>query len=248
MSSAPPSSAATRILHLHVEKCGGTSLRLAIARALGEGARVFPQHYEREMIGLEPTGWDLISGHCGWQVLQPFGGRIVTLLRDPVDRFISSYFYWGGMFRAGKDSSNRARIAHLYTLDDFATLKDEQSLSQGLFNNMTWQLAYSAILPNRMAQRDHGITDSGLLATAIANLGTCDVVGVQDRMETFAAHFQHRLGLPLNLRRENVTAGRPEQFEISAATRRRILEWVYLDMELYQAGCAIVAARTAAQQ
>jgi hypothetical protein len=209
---------------------------------------VFPKHYERDMIGLDPGDWDLISGHCSWPVLRPFGGRIVTLLRDPVDRFISSYFYLGDMYRSAKDTSHRAALAHLYSLDDFVMLKDEQALMHGLFNHMTWQFAFGAALPDRKAQHARGLTDSGLLAVAVANLGACDVVGLQDRMADFEAHFQHRLGLPLAVRHENVTAGRPDNFEISAATRRRILEWVYLDMELYQAGCALVAARTAAMR
>jgi hypothetical protein len=234
----------TRILHLHIEKCGGTSLRIALERAMGPGKTSFPKHHEREIAGIKAEEWDLISGHFGWQVLQPLGGRVITVLRDPVDRFISNYFYWRDMYRTGKDRSHRASLTELYSLDDFATIKDEQSMVASLFNRMTWQIAFSGVPPYRHAQRALGITDPQLLAVAVANLGACHVVGLQERMDDFAAACQRTLGLPVTIERANVTTGRPARVEISAATRRRILEWVYLDMELYQAACALVAART----
>jgi hypothetical protein len=233
----------TRILHLHIEKCGGTAVRLAIERALGPAARSFPEHHERELKGVKAENWDLVSGHFGWQLLQPLGGRIVTMLRDPVDRFVSSYFYWRDMYRSGQDTSHRAALADLYSLDDFATIKDDHSLVTQLFNRMTWQVAFSGLPKQRQAQRAYGITDAQLLAIAVANLGACDVVGLQERMEDFAAWFERRLGLKLAIERTNVTSGRPPRVQLSAATRHRIHEWVYLDMELYQAACALVAAR-----
>jgi hypothetical protein len=234
----------TRILHLHIEKCGGTALRLAMQRAMGPPARMFPKHHERELKDIKPENWDLISGHFGWQVLHPLGGRIVTMLRDPVDRFISSYSYLAEMYRAGQETSHRAALTTLYSLDDFTTLKDEQSLIYGLFNRMTWQVAFGGLAVQRQPQRARGITDSELLSVAIANLRACHVVGVQDRMADFTTQFQHRMGLQLHIERANITTGRPSLTEISAATRRRIMEWVYLDMELYQAAYAMVAART----
>jgi Sulfotransferase family len=234
----------TRILHLHIEKCGGTSLRLAIEQALGPSARVFPKHHEREVMGIKPDNWDLVSGHFGWQVLQPLGGRIVTVLRDPVDRFVSSYFYWRDMYRRGEDQSHRSSLADLYSLDDFATIKDDHSLVTQLFNRMTWQVAFSGLPVKRQAQRAHGITDTQLLAIAVANLKACEVVGLQDRMDDFATQFERRLGLKLAIGHSNVTAGRSGAAEISAIARRRIMEWVYLDMELYQAASALVAARS----
>ncbi|MEJ0045391.1 MAG: sulfotransferase family 2 domain-containing protein [Rhodospirillales bacterium] len=237
------STAATRILHLHVEKCGGTALRVAMEQAIGPGARVFPKHHERDLKAIRPEQWDLISGHFGWQLLRPLGGRIVTMLRDPVDRFISSYFYWRDMYRAGHDTSHRSALADLYSLDDFVTIKDDHSLITQLFNRMTWQVAFSGLPIQRQAQRALGMTDAQLLAVAVANLEACDVVGLQERMGEFAGQFERRLGLKLAIERTNVTAGRPARLEISGATRRRIHEWVYLDMELYQAAAALVAAR-----
>jgi hypothetical protein len=237
------STAETRVLHLHVEKCGGTALRMAMERALGPGAKVFPKHHESELETIKPDNWDLISGHFGWQALQPLGGRMVTVLRDPVDRFISSYFYWRDMYRQGADRTHRSALADLYSLEDFAGIKDDHSLVAQLFNRMTWQIAFSGLPKHRQVQRAKGITDSQLLAVAVANLRACDVVGLQDRMNDFEVQFERRLGLTLRIGQENVTTGRPKQVEISAATRRRIMEWVYLDMELYQAACALVAAR-----
>ena len=237
------STAHTRILHMHIEKCGGTALRLAMERALGPGARACPTRAERELGGLRPDQWDLISGHFGWAVLQPMGGRIVTILRDPVERFVSSYYYWRDMYRNGGDTSHRSSLTDKYSLDDFATIKDDHSLVAQLFNRMTWQVAYSGIPAKRQELRARGVTDTQLLGMAVENLRACAAVGLQERMDDFVVEFSQRLGLTLTIERENVTGGRPERTELAAGTRRRILEWVYLDMELYQAACALVAAR-----
>lgn len=239
------STAATRILHLHLEKAGGTALRFALLEALGPGAKRFPHHHENRLPGIVPDEWDLISGHFAFRALAPLGGRLVTVLRDPVDRFISVYYYWRYLHEQGIEVSRKTTLAIRYALDDFVTIRDDVAIVEQFFNRMTWQLAEGAALSARQGPRAEGQTDSALLARATANLQACDVVGVQERMDAFAAAFSRRLALPLRIERLNVTAGRPTNVELSALTRRRILDWTYLDMELYQAACAIAAASAA---
>jgi hypothetical protein len=236
------SSAETRILHVHIEKTGGTALRLALQRAIGPGGKRFPQHHESKLADIVPDEWDLISGHFGYGRLAPLGGRVVVLLRDPVDRFMSVYYYWREMHRKGVNITRQTTLATQYSLEDFVAVKDEVSLLEQFFNRMTWQLADTFSLNGRQRLRSAGITDSALLALAVTHLQACDVVGVQERMDAFAARFEQRLGRPLRIDKVNVTEERAPVAALPAAVRRKIMDWIYLDVELYQAACVLAAA------
>jgi hypothetical protein len=243
MAKQSMSSPETRILHLHIEKTGGTALRFGLERALGPGARIFHRLHEAKLEGIEPDQWDLITGHFGYARLAPLGGRVVVLLRDPVDRMMSAYYYWREMQATGAFTSRQTVLATQYSFDDFVTIRDEVSLVDQFFNHMTWQLADTYRLALRHDLRARGVTDAELLALAVEHLRECVVVGVQERMEAFTAQFERRIGLPLSVDRLNVTTRRPAMSELSARTRARVVEWVYLDVELYQAACALAAAR-----
>jgi hypothetical protein len=236
------STAETRILHIHIEKTGGTALRMALQRAMGPGAKRFPQHHENQLAGIVPDDWDLVSGHFGYGRLAPLGGRLVVLLRDPVDRFMSVYYYWREIHARGTNITRQTTLATAYGLDDFIAVKDEVSLLEQFFNRMTWQLADTFSLSGRQRLRSDGITDSALLALAIGNLRACHVVGVQERMDAFAGQFERRIGRRLVIEKLNVTQNRAPLAALPAQTRRRILDWIYLDVELYQAACALAAA------
>jgi len=85
------------VVFLHVPKSGGTSLANMLASHFAP-ERVY--HPEPRELGsrsaAELSGYDLIYGHCAWselgQVAQP--ARIVSLLREPVGRALSLYWYW----------------------------------------------------------------------------------------------------------------------------------------------------------
>jgi hypothetical protein len=236
------STAETRILHIHIEKTGGTALRMALQRALGPGAKRFPQHHESKLADIVPDEWDLISGHFGYGRLAPLGGRLVVLLRDPVDRFMSVYYYWREVHARGINPTRQTRLATEYSLIDFIAVKDEVSLLEQFFNRMTWQLADTFSLNGRQRLRSEGTSDRTLLALAIQNLRACDVVGVQERMDAFAGQFERRIGRKLVIEKLNVTQDREPLAALPAETRRRIMDWIYLDVELYQAACALAAA------
>ena len=236
------STAETRILHVHIEKTGGTALRMALQRALGPGARRFPQHHESKLADIVPDEWDLISGHFGYGRVKPLGGRVVVLLRDPVDRFMSVYYYWREVHAKGVNTTRQTKLATDYTLDGFIAVKDDVSLLEQFFNRMTWQLADTFSMNGRHRLRAEGITDNDLLALAVQNLRACDVVGVQERMDAFAGRFERRIGQPLVIEKLNVTQNREPLAALPSQTRRRIMEWIYLDVELYQAACALAAA------
>jgi hypothetical protein len=237
------STAATRILHMHIEKTGGTALRVALRRAMGgKDVRLLPDTHESKLADVNPDEWDLISGHFGYTKLHALGGRIITLLRDPFDRFVSVYYYWREMHRKGVDQGRKTSLAMNYSLDEFVKIKDDVALIEQYFNRMTWQVGATFLLNGRHPVRAEGVTDDELLRRAIANMNACAVVGIQERMADLAEAVHKRLNVAVSVERLNVTDERIAVDELSFETRRRIAEWVYLDVELYQHARALVAA------
>lgn len=238
------SSAATRLLHIHIPKTAGTALRFALEAAIGPQCRRFPHfNHEPRLEECVPDQWDLISGHFGYGRLAPLGGRVIVVLRDPVDRFVSAYYYWREMKAKNLTEGRQALYATKFTLDEFLRFRDEVALLEQFCNGMTWQLADTFRLNQRVRLREQGLTEQDILAVAIRNLQQCAVIGVQSHIGALCEQFERRIGLKLTIERRNVTEHRLPVEDLSPATRARIIDWMPLDMDLYQAACSLAAAR-----
>ncbi len=92
-------SGAPLLMHIHVPKCGGTSIRRALDEILGPGH--LPLYFEHTTFALDdsdlaefvrPESIKALSSHSVRRFPRELGGRrmhYVTLLRDPVEQFIS---------------------------------------------------------------------------------------------------------------------------------------------------------------
>jgi hypothetical protein len=226
------STAETRILHLHVPKTAGTALRSAFQNAAGAKFAIFPHYEERLYRDADPDSFDLFSGHFGHATATAIGGRMVTVLRDPVDRFVSVYFFWRQLHERGVERNRKTALAVNYDLHEFASIRDEQLLGEEFVNRTTWQLAYGSSIAHRAALHDAGVTQAQLLERAKANLAGFAAVGFQDDIGPFNDAVSRLAGSTLAMRRVNVTANRVGLTDIPAATRRLIEGWVELDIEL----------------
>lgn len=228
------STAATRLLHIHVPKTAGTALRTALQNTKDPALTIFPHYDERSFKAAQPDQFDVFSGHFGFDTATQIGGRMVTVLRDPVDRFVSVYYFWRTLYDQGVERNRKTALAVNYNLTEFAKIRDEQLLAEEFFNRATWQIAYGSSVQHRATLHDQGVTDSALLARACQNLGRFAAVGFQEDTGPFNAAIERLVGRPLGMKRVNVTKERLPVGEISAATRDLIENWVYLDRELMQ--------------
>ncbi|WP_299775255.1 sulfotransferase family 2 domain-containing protein [uncultured Tateyamaria sp.] len=90
-------TATTPIVFLHIPKTAGQTIHFELARIVGEEA-VSPirVHTQAEKGAAQmPPGYSLYSGHIDWDAIDtlPPDRFVFTVLRDPLERIASFYFY-----------------------------------------------------------------------------------------------------------------------------------------------------------
>lgn len=162
---------------LHIQKCGGTSLRLVLdnAQAARETLGSFDAswfYYHDQLQGYPGVGdaYKFAAGHFGWELpalVRDREWRIVTVLRDPVRRMLSEYSY----------------------MKQHAKISPKMSFAEWLHCDlMMVDLALPYFVPGLLAREERGARQispvaRGRLSEAMSNLGRCAAVGLQERME-----------------------------------------------------------------
>lgn len=219
------------LIHLHIPKTAGTSLRESLIAA-------HPDLNVQQMAELNPPEnpetIDVISGHISYEVARTYGDQIITVLRHPVDRFVSVYYFWRMLFDKNVERTRKTILARKLPLLEFARAMDEPELCSELYNRMAWQVHSSFRMPRRFEiRRDTGLTQADLAAQALENLRGFAVVGFQDRYGDFIDAVNTRFDLRVPNRKINVTASRSALDDLSHAELSAILPWVQADMDLY---------------
>ncbi|MCA0873437.1 sulfotransferase family 2 domain-containing protein [Seohaeicola saemankumensis] len=220
-----------QLTHLHIPKTAGTSLRESIALAhpdLSIAHVLDPVHED------VPEGADVISGHFSYDDTVRYGHPVVTVLRHPVDRFVSIYFFWRELYEKNIERTRKTSLAHHLPLLDFAKAMDEPELCSELYNRMAWQLYSDFRLNKRFeARREQQLTTQGLTDGAIAHLRDFAVVGFQDRYGDFVEALNGHFGMAIENRKVNVTQRRSAVEDLTRSELAAILAWVEADMEIY---------------
>lgn len=230
-----------RICFVHVLKCGGTSIASALRGALPlfdrwRGDRVVAINSQVSARTAQALGVDimdyrlglasyflsfdgvrLLSGHlpCPPQLLDRFGEavRFITVLRDPVERWISQYLY--ARHKSG---------GHFQT-----TLTAEEYLVS------EWGRASGHVYATYFASRGTA-PGPGAVAEARRTLDRLPIVAVIEDLRTLTVPFRRQFGRTLALRRERVSPAPEDARRIleSEALRRDIRAACAVDIEIYQ--------------
>lgn len=222
-----------KFVHLHIPKTAGTSLRESLMTAHPDLVVQGVVDPVPESVGADV---DVISGHFSHEDALRFGDQVVTVLRHPVDRFVSIYYFWRELYEKGIEKTRKTTVAHALPLEAFAHAMDEPELCSELYNRMSWQLHSNYRLMRRFeVRRDTGVTDGELGAQVMENLRRFAVVGFQDRYGAFVEALNARFALQIANRKINVTERRSAVEDLSHAELSAILPWVSVDMEVYAA-------------
>lgn len=237
----------TRLCFIHIAKCGGVSINQAIrkkylisysrlnARASLESARTvygfddpFQDGYEgvlrfRESLLLYELekGSGFVSGHYAFSerayAKHHPHYKFMTLLRDPVARFLSSYFFNS---RKAEDSPWKIRE----TLEEYVAGNDGKRLGQD----------YVRFLGG---VRDDGRYDSDeALENARKNLQKFDVCGVIEDTPDLVRQLAQQCGLKVNIGKRNKSPVSKKERDrmVTEEIRKRIEEICQRDLILYR--------------
>lgn len=225
----------TTLIFLHVPKAAGMTLHSIIDRQypkesifnIGQPVREhidkfkkLPEHKRAKIRCMKGHMW------FGLHRYLPQPSMYITMLRNPVDRLVSHYFY-----------VLRSPTHPLYKTVKSSKMNLREYVSSGMspeLNNGQVRL-----ISGTSVQDDRASTDD--LEAAKRNLSEYFVaVGLVERFDESLILFKKLLGWRnIYYMKQNVTHGRPSKREISPQTLRTIENHNSLDMELYKFGVQI---------
>lgn len=220
---------------IHIPKCAGTTLNSIIEQNYrkGEVARFTCRRMQeltpeqREVLERGFPGAKVVRGHMVYGIHQYLKQEVTyfSILRHPVDRVISNYFYAKEL--PTHQLYERINSENLSLLD-FAT----RGLSPGLDNGQTRYL--SGFGNPIIGPKQRAPCPAEMLLVAKANAETFALVGTTKRFDEFVLLAGERFGWrKLSYLSRNVRADRPKAKDYPQSVLDAIAEQNPLDMALY---------------
>lgn len=221
-----------RVLFDHLPKCGGSSL-----------GQYLESHYPRRTIfttnGSRPKdsigffkglpekdryGFRLIKGHLTNELFDYVHPECVkvTVLRDPVERMISHYFY-----------AKRTPKHYLYSELNNSRMSLECYITSNLSGELrNWYTTHFSGLSVSLAEK---APQEAISKAADTLLGRYDVIGFLDEFQLFIEQLRDEARLSYEYRGDRVNVGRerPEVDQIPQSAIHKIEQVNQLDVVLY---------------
>jgi hypothetical protein len=196
--------APARLVFLHLQKTGGTSLHARLTAAFPPEA-VCPERFDRlhEWDGAALQRFALYSGHFNADSIAYIAEpkQVVTVLRAPRERLASLYLFWTrhGAAWAAAHPGTAAAVAREHP--DFASFlaSPRRELREGTDNELACRLAGWAgpgPEPGQYLYRGEPIAPAALLAKAEDNLRRIAFVGVTDALDELHQRVAAAWNLP----------------------------------------------------
>lgn len=207
------------LIHLHMPKTGGTTLKNIIKRNIHPSLNydVYENHQQREkkLKDLSQKRLSCIQGHFPFGIHQYFTNpcTYITLLREPTQRIISEYYF----IRSLPRHDQHQKVIKM-------SLQEYQQQSQNM--NLQTRLLSGEI--------ENSLTTNHL-EQAKANIEEYfSVVGITEMFNESIFLMRKRFGWKnINYKKQNVTRKRPSFEKMSVKTINSIKENNHLDMNLY---------------
>ncbi len=176
-----------------------------------------------------------VQGHYPWGLheMLPQRARCFTILRDPVERAISYYYH-----------ARREPAHYLYNHIHDNNWSLPELLASGL--PLMMNDGQTRLLSGVFADAHMGEVTEAMLATAVANLRTCAVVGITEQFDLSLVLLQRAFGWRfIGYRPVNVGHNRPPAREIDAETLEAVRHYNRMDALLYEEAQRLMAQQVA---
>ncbi len=228
---------ADKIFFLHVPKCGGTSANTAIQEAYrwkacvhlnsraSRRSALFLQEkldaHRNQILTycLEQELLQYVSGHFVFDedIYEKYSPHwnFVTLLRNPVDKYLSQYFY-----NSQKDPHQHFAICE--SLDEYIKTDEGKSLGRDL----VYRFAGKSFRDHQQPLQKKAVD------RAVVNLKKFRLVGFLEDINHFTSEFKHCFGAALRIKQKNKN---PQKYEssVSPDLKNRIENLCEADLEVY---------------
>lgn len=230
------------IVFYHLPKSAGTTLNRILRHNYRPDEMVESgpdtQGFIAELEALSPerlAAIRFLQGHFPFGVHErlPQRARCFTILRDPVDRVLSQYYH----VRRDPD----------YFLHDLIHNND-YSLPELLDSGIPLMMndGQVRLLSGVYTGANMGEVTEGMLVTAIANLRSCEVVGLTEQFDLSLVLLQRAFGWRyICYEPVNVGHNRPPATEISAETIEAVRHYNRMDTLLYEEAQRLLAQQAA---
>jgi hypothetical protein len=221
---------AERVAFLRIGKTASQWLSEELWNHFGDGKycpHIFAAQY-RSLSKEDRENFSCFSGHFGFRAAQTLNAKLITVLRNPIDRIVSIYHYW----REVPETDFGPGVAKRLSFAEFL-LSDEPVVVSDLHNAQAWQLAWD----HEFSERAHLVLadDDNLFDIAVKNLKSFSVVGVTECLTDLALTVEDELGIPIRHQKRaiNATQTRPKLSDIPIRIRGLIARRVEVDMAIY---------------
>lgn len=207
--AAPQRASDTTIVFLHIPKTAGQTIHAELSRVVGAQA-VSPVRVHTEAgpgAAQLPPGYRLYSGHIDWEALEtlPPPRFVFTVLRDPLERIASFYFYIRREAEAlsaeelARPARTGMRMALEQSADDYFF---GGPLAWRRFVRDHYHSPYCAYLATRRIRGYAQVAQlpmRDLVARALAAARGLDGVYTVDRLDRLEQDLKTRLGIEVDL-------------------------------------------------
>ena len=170
---------------------------------------------------MEQEGIRYISGHFVFDpdLYNRYGSqwRYITLLRDPVEKYLSQYFF-------NRQKHDKEHFGIEASLERFIDSEEGVRLGQDMVQKISGR---ALVTTEGSSERKSHVEQ------AIQHIEKFHLAGILEDLPKFEADFKKRFGVSLHIKKMNRNSGNGKQ-QISAATKKKIESLCQPDVALYQ--------------